>query len=182
MFEFKFDLKDFYNKHFDYFVLAFMALCLTTMVLLAINENEKNPKITEKNGRYTYIKNLDKLFQEEKDFLDRSLISNDDIYLYSLFLNINKFQNYKEKCDLNNKGDIIDFKFFNNVVGIKEKRHLYIDNKQLKNYNEKEIYGKLNSCLNYVIDDYKLNKQIIPNKTKLIEKISSEIKQKNITN
>lgn len=173
------DFKEFYNKHFDYFLLFFMALTLGFIVYLSIEDSKDNPKIIEKNGRYTYIKNLDFNFFEEKEFLDKNNVSNDEIYLYSLHLNVNKFNEYKEKCDLNNKGDIIDFKFFNNLVGIQERRYLYVDSKQLLKYNEKEIYSKLKMCLNYVIKDLKDNKEILPEKKKLLETIITKIKYNN---
>lgn len=172
-------IKEFLNKQIDYVVMFFILFVLFFLVLLSIKDSENNPKILEHNGRYTYIKNLDKLFLKEKDFLNAKQIPNEDLYLYSMYLNINKYSVYKEKCDLNKNGDIIDFKFFNNVIGIKDMRHLYVDTKQLKKYNEKEIYNKLNTCLNYVISEYKTNKQIIPNKVKLIELISSKIKTTN---
>lgn len=175
-----FNFKEFYNKHFDYFVLFFMALLLSFIVYLAIEDSKDNPKIIEKNGRYTYINNLDFNFFEEKFFLDKNNITNDELYFYSIYLNINKYNEYKEKCDLNNKGDIIDYKFFNNLVGLKEKRYLYVDTKQLLKYNEKELYSKLKNCLNYTIKDFKENKEIMPEKKKLLDIVLSKLKNNNI--
>lgn len=178
-FKFMFNFKDFFKKHFDYVVLTFIVLILSLLVYLSIEDSKNTSKILEKNGRYAYINNLDFNFFKEKDFLDENKITNEEFYLYSIYLNINKFNDYKEKCDLNGKGDIISYRFFNNKIGIQEKRFLYVDTKQLLKYNEKDIYTKLKNCISFTIKDFKENKEILPEKKNLLEIISTKLKNYN---